>query len=171
MTWPMSWPDEVSSSRSVIPCSLFPLVSILLSNLKRTVSSKFFNTQAPAVSTKEFLLRHARCDLSSSLQQTQPSVKLFFSVELRVFHAAQVVIRFMTLFFLHCTVTNCLGCKFFGDSFLRNLWSRSLEVTRPLGSMVFRYASSLGRYCINTTTKCGKKERELTFFLRGKPLR
>ena len=47
---------------STIPCSLSPLIS----DWRRTVSSKFFDTQVPSISTEELVLpRHARCVLSS----------------------------------------------------------------------------------------------------------
>ena len=54
---------------SAIPCSLSPLISriyfCLFSDWRRTVSSKFFDTQAPSMSTEELVLpRHARCVLS-----------------------------------------------------------------------------------------------------------
>ena len=54
---------------SAIPCSLSPLIprihSCLISDWKRTVTSKFFDTQFPLISTEELvLLRHARCVLS-----------------------------------------------------------------------------------------------------------
>ena len=46
---------------SSIPCSLCPLIS----DWRRTVSSKFFDTQVPSISTEELMLpRHARCVLS-----------------------------------------------------------------------------------------------------------
>ena len=51
------------------PCSFSPLISrirlSLFSDRRRTVSSKFFDTQVPSVSTEELALpRHARCVLS-----------------------------------------------------------------------------------------------------------
>ena len=54
---------------SAIPCSLSPLISRILpclfSDWRRTVSSKFFDTQVPSISTEELVLpRHARCVLS-----------------------------------------------------------------------------------------------------------
>ena len=54
---------------SAIPCSLSPLISRihsrLISDWRRTVSSKFFDTQFPSISTEELVLpRHARCVLS-----------------------------------------------------------------------------------------------------------
>ena len=54
---------------SAIPYSLFPLISRIhsrfFSDWRRTVSSKFFDTQVPSISTEELVLpRHARCVLS-----------------------------------------------------------------------------------------------------------
>ena len=54
---------------SAIPCSFSPLISRihshLISDWRRTVSSKFFDTQVPLISTEELVLpRHARCVLS-----------------------------------------------------------------------------------------------------------
>ena len=48
-----------------IPCSLSRIHSCLFSDWRRTVSSKFFDTQIPLIFTKELVLRrHARCVLS-----------------------------------------------------------------------------------------------------------
>ena len=54
---------------SAIPCSLSPLTSrigsCVFSDRRRTVSSKFFDTQASSVFTEKLVLpRHARCALS-----------------------------------------------------------------------------------------------------------
>ena len=54
---------------SAIPCCLSPLISRihsrLISDWRRTVSSKFFDTQVLSISTEELVLpRHARCVLS-----------------------------------------------------------------------------------------------------------
>ena len=54
---------------SAIPCSLSPRISriqsCLFSDWRRTVSSKFFDTQVPSISTEELVLpRHACCVLS-----------------------------------------------------------------------------------------------------------
>ena len=54
---------------SSIPCSLSPLIcrihSCLISDWRRTVSSKYFDTQVPSIFTEELVLpRHARCVLS-----------------------------------------------------------------------------------------------------------
>ena len=53
---------------SAIPCSLSPLISRihsrLISDWRRTVSSKYFDTQVPSISTEELVLpRHTRCVL------------------------------------------------------------------------------------------------------------
>ena len=66
--------DELASrgallAPSAIPCSLSPFTarihSCLISDWRRTVSSKFFDTQVPSISTEELVLpRHARCVLS-----------------------------------------------------------------------------------------------------------
>ena len=60
---------EALLAPSAIPCSLSPLTSCihphLFSNCRRSVSSKFFDTQALSISTEELVLpRHARCVLS-----------------------------------------------------------------------------------------------------------
>ena len=52
-----------------ISCSLSPLISRIHSSLfsdwRHTVSSKFFDTQVPSISTEKLVLpRHARCVLS-----------------------------------------------------------------------------------------------------------
>ena len=50
---------------SAIPCSLSPLTSRLILDWRRTVSSKFFDTHVPSISTEKLVLpRHARCVLS-----------------------------------------------------------------------------------------------------------
>ena len=60
---------EALLAPSTIPCSLSPLISRIHSSLfsewRRTVSSKFFDTQVPSVSIEELVLpRHARYVLS-----------------------------------------------------------------------------------------------------------
>ena len=66
----MSWPNGVHYLRPpAIPCSLSPFISHihsrLISDWRHTVSSKFFDTQVPSISTKELVLPcHARCVLS-----------------------------------------------------------------------------------------------------------
>ena len=57
---------------SAIPFSLSPLISRIHSSLfsdwRRTISSKFFDTQVPLISTEELVLpRHAHCNGHSLL--------------------------------------------------------------------------------------------------------
>ena len=50
---------------SAIPSSLSPLTSRIISDWRRIVSSKYFDTQVPSISTEKLVLpRHARCVLS-----------------------------------------------------------------------------------------------------------
>ena len=56
---------------SAIPCSLSPLISRLFSDWRRTVSSKYLDTQVPSISTDELIYAPSSrllCPLSSSLQ-------------------------------------------------------------------------------------------------------
>ena len=58
----MSWPD---GERFACPHQSFALVSTLFSDWRRTVSSKFFDTQVPSISTEKLVLpRHCRSALS-----------------------------------------------------------------------------------------------------------
>ena len=66
---------------SAIPCSLSPLISrnhsSLFSDWRCTVSSKFFDFQVPSISTGACAPPSCSlCPFSSTLQQTQPSVKV-----------------------------------------------------------------------------------------------
>ena len=67
MSW-RNWECYSCSLQSFVVSHLsYPLMSL----------SKFFDTQVPLISTEELvLLHHAQCSLSSTLQRTQPSVKL-----------------------------------------------------------------------------------------------
>ena len=129
---------------STIPCSLSPLISrilsCLLSDWRRTVSSKFFDTQVPSISTKEFVLpRHARCVLSR-LRCNGHSLVLdsyLFSIG-RIEnpscsacgHSSQDNCHLI----LHCPATVSLHRSLFGDSLsLYDLWSWPWGVARLLG--------------------------------------
>ena len=68
-TRPMSWPDVeryLRPPQSLVVSLLLPRIhSCLISDWRHTVSSKFFDTQVPSISTEELVLpRHARCALS-----------------------------------------------------------------------------------------------------------
>ena len=70
-TWLMSWPDaerylyHLQSFIFPLSLSLISRIHSRFSNWRRTVSSEFFDTQVPSISTEELVLpRHARCVLS-----------------------------------------------------------------------------------------------------------
>ena len=129
---------------SAIPCSLSPLISRihsrLISDWRRTVSSKFFDTQVPSISTEELVLPcHARCVLSR-LCCNGHSLLLgsYLSRIGRIEnpscsacgHSSQDTSHLI----LHCPATDSLRSSLFGDSLsLYDLWSRPWGVTRLLG--------------------------------------
>ena len=129
---------------SAIPCSLSPLVSRIHSRLfsdwRRTVSSKFFDTQVPLISTEELVLpRHARCVLSR-LRCNGHSLLLgsYLSRIGRIEnpscsacgHSSQDTSHLI----LHCPATASLRRSLLGHSLsLYDLWSRPWRVARLLG--------------------------------------
>ena len=129
---------------SAIPCSLSPLISrihsCLILDWRRTVSSKFFDTQVPSISTEELVLpRHARCVLSR-LHCNGYSLLLttYLSRIGRIEnpscsacgHSSQDISHLI----LHCPVTDSLRRSLFGDSLSRyDIWSRPWRVARLLG--------------------------------------
>ena len=131
-------------SPSAIPCSLSPLTSrihfCLFLDWRRTVSSKFFDTQVPSISTEELVVpRHARCVLSR-LRCNGHSLLLgsYLSRIGRIEnpscstcgHSSQDTSHFI----LHCPATDSLRRLLFGDSpSLYDLWSRPWRVSRLLG--------------------------------------
>ena len=128
---------------SAIPCSLSPLTSRihsrLISDWRRTVSSKFFDTQVPSISTEELVLpRHARCVLSR-LRCNGYSLLLGFylsrigRIENPSCSACGHSSQDTSHLILHCTATGSLRRSLFGDSLsLYDLWSRPWGVTRLL---------------------------------------
>ena len=129
---------------SAIPCSLSPLISRIHSSLfldwRSTVSSKYFDTQVPSISTEELVLpRHARCVLSR-LRCNGHSLLLgsYLSRIGRIenpscsacSHSSQDTSHLI----LHCPAKDSLHRLLFGDSLsLYDLWSRPWGVSRPLG--------------------------------------
>ena len=118
---------------SAIPCSLSPLISrihiCLFSNSRRTVSSKFFDTQVSSISTEELVLpRHARCVLSR-LRCNGHSLLLgsYLSRIGRIEnpscsacgHSSQDTCHLI----LHCPATDSLRRSLFGDSLVQTLES------------------------------------------------
>ena len=121
---------------SAIPCSLSPLFS----DWRCTVSSKYFDTRVPSISTEELVLpRHARCVLSR-LCCNGHSLLLgsYLSRIGRIEnsscsacgHPSQDIFHLI----LHCPATDSLRRSLFGDSLsLYDLWSRPWGVARLLG--------------------------------------
>ena len=127
-----------------ILCSLSPLTSRIHSRLfsdwRRTVSSKYFDTQVPSISTEELVLsRHARCVLSRLCCNGHSL--LLGSYLFRIGriknsscnahgHSSQDTSHLI----LHCPATDSLRRSLFGDSLsLYDLWSRPWGVARLLG--------------------------------------
>ena len=129
---------------SAIPCILSPLISrihsCLLSDWRRTVLPKFFDTQVPSIATVKLVLpRHARCVLSR-LHCNGHTLLLrshFFRIG-RIEnpscsacgHSSQDTSHLI----LQCPATSSLRRLLFGDSLsLYHLWSRPWGVSRLLG--------------------------------------
>ena len=128
---------------SAIPCSLSLISRIhscFFSDWRRTVLSKYFDTQVPSISTEELVLpRHARCVLSR-LHCNGHSLLLssYLSRIGRIGnpscsacrHSSQDIIHFI----LYCPATDSLRRSLFGDSLsLYDLWSRPWGVAWILG--------------------------------------
>ena len=121
---------------SAIPCSLSPLTSRIhsrpISDWRCTVSSKFFDTQVPSISTEELVLpRHARCVLSH-LRYNGHSL-LLGSYLCRIGrienpscsacgHSSQDTSHLI----LHCPATDSLRRSLFGDSLSLRLLVQTL---------------------------------------------
>ena len=129
---------------SAIPCSLSSLISRIHSRLfsdwRRTVSSKFFDTQVPSISTEELVLPlYARCVLSR-LRCNGHSLLLssYLSKIGRMKnpccsacgHSSQDISHLIP----HYPATDFLRRSLFGDPLsLYDLWSRPWTVARLLG--------------------------------------
>ena len=129
---------------SAIPCSLSFLISrihfCLFSDRRRTVSSKFFDTQVHSISTEELVLPyHARCVLSR-LRCNGHSLLLgsYLSRIGRIEnpscsscgHSSQDTSHLI----LYCPATDFLHRSLFGNSLsLYDLWSRPWVVARLQG--------------------------------------
>ena len=120
---------------SAIPGSLSPLISripvFLFLDWRRTVSSKFFDTQVPLISTKELVLPcHARCVLSClHSNRHSPLLSSYLSRIARIEnpscstckHSSQDTSHLI----LHCPARDSLHHSLFGDFLsLYDLWSR-----------------------------------------------
>ena len=111
---------------SAIPCSLSSLISrihsCLFSDWRRTVSSKFFDTQVPSISTEELVLpRHDRCVLSRLCCNGHSLLLSSYLSRIGRIenpscsacgHSSQDTSHLI----LHCPATDSLRRFFFGDS-------------------------------------------------------
>ena len=129
---------------SAIPCSLSPLTSRLISDWRRTVSSKYFDTQVSSISTEELVLpRHARCVLSR-LRCNGHSLLLcsclsrIGRIENPSCSACGYSSQDTSHLILHCPATDSLRRLLFGDSL--SLFTNSGELPGFWGTMVFRHA-------------------------------
>ena len=141
----MSWPDGERYLRPLQPfCSLSPLVSrihsSLLSDWRRTVSSKFFDAQVSSIATEELVLpRHPLCVLSR-LRCNGYSLLLssYLSrigrIENSFCSACEHSSQDTSHLILHCPATDSLCRSLLGDSLsLYDLWSRPWGVVLLLG--------------------------------------
>ena len=129
---------------SAIPCSLSPLTSrihsFLFSNWRRTVSLKFYNTQALSISTGELVLpRHARCVLSRHCCNGHTLLLNSYLFRIgRIESPSCSVCRHPSQnnshLILQCPTADSLRRSLFGDSLsLYDQWSRHLGVSRLPG--------------------------------------
>ena len=135
----MSWPDGeryLRPPQSLVVSLLLPRIhSCLISDWRHTVSSKFFDTQVPSVSTEELVLpRHARCVLSR-LRCNGHRLLLgsylcrIGRIENSSCSASLVPGHLSSHLILHCPATDFLRRSLFGHSLsLYDLWSRPWEV-------------------------------------------
>ena len=141
----MSWPDGecyLRPPQSHVVSLLLFLVSTLvfISDWRRTVSSKYFDTQVPSISTEELVLpRHARCVLSR-LRCNGHSLLLgsYLSrigrTENPSCSACGHSFQDISHLILHCPATDSLRRSLFGNSLsLYDLWSKPWGVARLLG--------------------------------------
>ena len=128
---------------SAIPCSLSPLIFCIYSSLfldwRRSVSSKFFDTPIPSISTEELaLLRHAHYVLSH-LRCNEHSLLLGYlsrigRIENPSCSACEHSSQDISDLLLHCPAMDSLCRSLFGDSLsLYDLWSRPWGVVWLLG--------------------------------------
>ena len=122
---------------SAIPCSLSLIHSFLFSDWRRTVSSKFFDTQAPSISTEELVLPcHARCVLSRLRCNGHSLLLSSYQglAELRILHAAPADTRQRAPLISFCTVQVRLFVPL-------ALWQLSVSL-RPLIQALWSFPAS-----------------------------
>ena len=135
---------------SAIPCSLSPLISrihsCLFSDWRRTVSSKFFDTQVPSIANLELVLpSHARY-VFSRLRCNGHSLPLSFylsrigRIENPSFSVCGHLSQDTSHLILHCPATDSLRRTLFGDSLSTISGPDPGELLGFWGSMVFYHA-------------------------------
>ena len=127
---------------SAMPCSVSPLVSrihsCLISDWRRTVSSKFFDIPFASISTKELVLpRHARCILSRlGCKGHSLLLSSYFSrigrIENSSCSACEHTSQDNSHLILHCPATDSLRHSLFGDSLSLRPLVQTLGVTQFL---------------------------------------
>ena len=110
-----------------IPCSLSPLISRIhscfFSDWRRTVSSKFFNTQASSISAEELVLSRLCCNGHSLLLNSY--LIRIGRIENPSCSACRHPSQDTSHLILHCPATDSLRRSLFGDSLsFYDLWSR-----------------------------------------------
>ena len=136
----ISWPDGERYLRPPQSLVISHIHSCLISDWRRTVSSKYFDTQVPSISTKQLVLpRHARCVLSR-LRCNGHSLLLgsYLSrigrIENLSYSACEHSSQDISHLILHCPATDSLRRSLFGDSLsLYDLWSKPWGVAWLLG--------------------------------------
>ena len=157
-----SWPDGERYLRPLqsLVVSLLPRIhSRLFSDWRRTVSSKFFDTQVPSISTEELVLpRQSRCVLSR-LHGNGHSLLLgsYLSRIGRIKNpscsACEHSPQDTSHLVLHCTATDSLRRLLFGDSVSLRLLVQTLK-SCPASGAPWSPAMppSLGRGRVTKTT-------------------
>ena len=150
-------------ARSAIPCSLSPLISRIhssfFSDWRRSVSSKFFDTQVPSISTEELVLpRHAWCVLSCLCCNGHClllSSYLSGLAESRALPASPADTRIWTPLISFCTVQQRTPCAAYSSATL-GLFTTSGPGPRQLlgfwGSWSLAMPPFLRRGRVTTTT-------------------
>ena len=129
---------------SAIPCSHSSLISgihsFLFSDWRRTVSSKFFDTQVPSISTEELVLIRYACWVLSRLRCNghSPLLSSYLSRIGRIENPSCSACRHPSQdtshLTLHCPPLDSLRRSLFGNFLsLYDLWSKPWGVSRILG--------------------------------------
>ena len=152
---------------SATPCSVSPLISrihfCLISDRRRTVPSKCFDTQVPSISTEELVLpRHARCVLPG-LHCNGRSLLLgsYLSRIGRIENPSCSACGHLSS---HSALSSpdSLRSSLFGDCLFTTSGPDHGELPGFWDSMVFRHAPSLGGCRVNTNNN--SKPRNITLY-------